>query len=187
MIYLSKGAACKDPVTKRPAVCYAGKVFPLSTAEKSIWDNGRFNFVEVKELDDITAVTLLEKLGIVEVEQENTAKTRYRLLTRCFFCPAKKDANHHRMSVDENKLYTWLRYAGLRLTVAELVYLTDHRVEPTEDLLHKKNRQALVERIYTVDTIADRILESQMELARSRDLVTENLMGLLRKRYAILL
>lgn len=187
MIYLSKGAACKDPVTKRPSVCYAGKVFPLSQAEKRIWDNGRFSFIEVNEQDDIDTIARLNELGIVETEQENTAESRYRLLTRCFFCPVKKDANQHRMSADENKLYTWLRYAGLRLTVAELIYLADRRIEPTEDLLHEKNRQALVERIYTIDTIADRILEGQMESARCRDKVTENLMGLLRKKYAIVL
>ena len=187
MIYLSKGAACKDPVTKRPSVCYAGKVFPLNPAEKRIWDNGRYSFIEPKEQEDIDAVLRLEELGIAEVEQENTADSRYHLLTRCFFCPAKKVGNHHRMSSDENRLYTWLRYAGLRLTVAELIYLADHRVEPTEDLLHEKNRQALVERIYTVDTIADRILENQMESARCRDQITENLMGLLRKRFAIVL
>lgn len=187
MIYLSKGAACKDPVTQCPAVCYAGKVFPLIMEEKKIWDNGRFGFIETKEQNDIETVNRLEELGIVETEQENTAISRYRLLTRCFFCPVKKDVNMRRMSADENKLYTWLRYAGFRLTVAELIFLEDRRVEPTDDLLREQNRQALVERIYTVDTIADRILEGQMETARCRDKVTENLMGLLRKRYAIVL
>lgn len=187
MIYLSKGAACKDPLTKRPAVCYAGKVYPLSAAEKRIWDNGRFGFIETGKRDDMEAVTRLGELGIMEAEQENTADSRYHLLTRCFFCPAKKAVNLRRMSVDENRLYTWIRYAGLRLTVAELIYLVDHRVEPTEDLLHEQNRQALVEKIYTVDTIADRILEGQMEFARCRDKVIENLIGLLRKRYVIVL
>lgn len=187
MIYLSKGAACLDPVTRRPSVCYAGRVFRLQQNEKKIWDNGRFGFVEPSKQDEIDTALHLEKLGIAGIEQENTAVSRYRLLTGCFFCPVKRNKNFRLLTSDETVLYTWIRYAGLRLTVAELIYLAEHRIEPTEALLHEKNRQALVERIYTTDTIADRVLEAQMESARCRDRITENLMALLRKKYVILL
>ena len=81
----------------------------------------------------------------------------------------------------------WLTKAGLHLTSAELIYLIDHDVPPSEDLLYTSNRQALVERIYTVDTTADCILETQMEAVASRDNVVNTVLRLIKKKKLVIL
>lgn len=81
----------------------------------------------------------------------------------------------------------WLKYAGIRLTVAELVYLFENKVKPTQDLLYTDNRQRLIERIYTKDTIADNLLEIQMESAGCRDDIIKGLMRLLKKKQILVL
>ena len=62
----------------------------------------------------------------------------------------------------EKEILIWLKNAGIHLSVAELIYLIEHKVEPSDDLLYEENRQALVEKIYTTENIANNILENQM-------------------------
>lgn len=73
------------------------------------------------------------------------------------------------------------------IRIAELVYLIENGIKPTQDLLHTDNRQKLIERIYTVDTIADNLLENQMETAKCRDAVVQSLMRLLKKKLVLVL
>lgn len=186
MIYLSKGVSCRDS-SGSDAVSYAGKIVKLNREQKILWENGRYGFAETADPEEKTTVATLIRLGLAECEVKSDAVSQYRLLTRCFICPAKKDYNLHRLRDDEREIYTWLSLAGIRLTVAELIYLTEHGIKPTEDLLYAKNRQALVERIYTRETIADRILECQMEDARCRDSIVNCLANMLRKNYLIVL
>lgn len=82
---------------------------------------------------------------------------------------------------------TWLREAGLVLTMAELVYLMDRKVQPELSLLGQENKQALVERIYTKDTIFDNVLENQMEHAACREETVKAVLSLLKKKYIIML
>ena len=81
----------------------------------------------------------------------------------------------------------WLREAGLRLTVAELVYLTERRISPSAKLLGVENRQKLVSLIYTENNIRENILENQMEKARCRDFVVESLLTLLKRKRLVLI
>lgn len=81
----------------------------------------------------------------------------------------------------------WLTKAGLRLSTAELIYLVDRDVRPCEKLLYTTNRQALVERIYTVDTISDNVLETQMEAAKRRDDTVQALLQLIKKKRIVVL
>ena len=85
------------------------------------------------------------------------------------------------------QILNWLKYAGVRLSVAELVYLFEHKIEASQEILYTDNRQRLIERIYTKDTISDNILEIQMEYAECRDEVITGLMRLLRKKQLIVL
>ena len=87
----------------------------------------------------------------------------------------------------EQTILQWLRKAGLRLTTAELVYLMEKDIHPQEQLLYEENRQALVETIYTVDTIADNVLETQMEHAAARDSVVESVTRLVSKKKIVVL
>ena len=70
------------------------------------------------------------------------------------------------MNAEEKNILVWLREAGLRLTMAELIYLRERKIPPTLDLLGTENRQRLVERIYNIDNIFDNLLEDQMELSK---------------------
>ena len=78
-------------------------------------------------------------------------------------------------------MLTWLREAGLRLTIAELIFLRERKILPTLDLLGTENRQRLVERIYNIDNIFDNLLEDQMELSKLRNDTVLVILELLRK------
>ena len=84
-------------------------------------------------------------------------------------------------------MLTWLRGAELHLTMAELVFLCEHLVEPSPELFDEGNAQALTERIYTPETIQDNALEKLMERAGRRDEAVKAVMSLLRKKLAVLL
>ena len=87
----------------------------------------------------------------------------------------------------EKWMLQWLRNAGIRLSTAELVYLREHEILPEEKYFYQENRQVLIEKIYTKDTIADNLLEQQMENAGCRDEVVRTLMKLLAKKKILLL
>ncbi len=91
------------------------------------------------------------------------------------------------MPAKEKTILSWLRNAGIRLTAAELVFLQEHGIAPEEMYLYPENRQTLVEAIYTKDTIADNLLEHQMETAECRDKVIRTLMKLLNKKKILIL
>ena len=149
------------------------------------WLNGRFNFAEAIGHNE-PPVAYLQKLGLVETEADNDELSRYRIASRCIFCPADTTKASVLRAMDK-EILQWLKNAGVRLTVAELVYLIENGVKPTQDLLYTDNRQKLIERIYTVDTIADNLLENQMETAKCRDAVVQSLMRLLKKKLVLVL
>lgn len=77
----------------------------------------------------------------------------YRALTQCVLTPAKPQGVRAILSARQKELLLWLTEAGLRLTTAELVFLTEHHVAPQINLLGDRNRQNLTETIYTQETI----------------------------------
>ena len=184
MIYLSKGIVCKGSTEQRLTIAHSGQEFLLVGTEAAVWQNGQFGFGKTTEG---WALEHMQRMGLVEYEAEDSPVSRYRILTRCICCPGKTKGLQLPLRAQEHSIYTWLSKAGLRLTPAELVYLTEHRISPSENLLYEGNRQALVERIYTVDTIQDNVLENQMENAASRDTVVALLLQLLKKKRLILL
>mgnify|MGYP001122744877 CR=1 FL=1 len=131
-------------------------------------------------------VAYLQKLGLVETETDNDELSRYRIASRCIFCPADTTESVVLRAMDK-EILQWLKNAGVRLTVAELVYLIENGIKPTQDLLYTDNRQRLIERIYTVNTIADNLLENQMETAKCRDAVVQSLTRLLKKKLVLVL
>ena len=81
----------------------------------------------------------------------------------------------------------WLANAGLRLSVAELIYLIEHKIKPENSLFYTENTQVLVETIYTQNTIYDNILENQMLDANCREEVVQLLLRLLSKKRIVML
>ena len=54
-------------------------------------------------------------------------------------------------------------------------------------MLGQENKQALVERIYTKNTIFDNVLENQKEHAACREETVKAVLSLLKKKYIIML
>ena len=111
----------------------------------------------------------------------------YRAMTQCVLVPAKTGKLRMPLNPLESQTLQWLREAGLRLTMAELVCLREHGIAPSAVLLGEENRQALTETIYTQETIFDNVLEAQMERASCREEMVRAVLGLLKKKRIVLL
>ena len=187
MIYLSKGIVQKSSTEQMLWITHCGQDYKLTGMESALWLNGRFEFATAKSAAAERAVRHLERMGLVEVESGNSPVDRYRILTRCICCPAAFTKPEMPMPYREKTVLQWLREAGIRLTVAELIFLQEHRIVPAPELLGSENRQALVETIYTQENIEDGILEQAMERAACRDTVVAALLRLLEKKKIIIL
>ena len=186
MIYLSQGIVQKGSNEQLLQVLHCGQIYELTENDAAIWLNGRFSFETAEEPNELIALEHLKNRGLVEAEQEHDAYAQYQIATRCIFCPADRKP-HIPLATIDSFLLMWMRNAGLHLTVAELIYLYENNIHPCPELCYERNRQKLVERIYTVDTIADNILENQMAQMPSRDKVVASLMRLLRKKRVLVL
>lgn len=185
MIYLTKGIVQEGSTEQLLFVLYGGQRYELAGKSATAWLNGRFNFAKTAECDD-SVVIYLQRLGLAETEPDDHDLSRYRIASRCIFCPT--DAKCPAILDRQDKMILqWLKNAGIRLSVAELVYLVENDVRPTQELLYTDNRQRLIERIYTADTIADNLLEHQMETAKCRDAVVRSLLRLLKKKLVLVL
>lgn len=188
MIYISKGLVCSGSTEALLMVSRHGKEFQLTGALAVLWLNGRYGFCSTKTPQEESALQQLVRMGLAESETEDCMVSRYRILSRCILCPAKSmGVAEPVFRKQEQTILQWLRKAGLRLTTAELVYLMEKDIHPQEQLLYEENRQALVETIYTVDTIADNVLETQMEHAAARDSVVESVTRLVSKKKIVVL
>lgn len=182
MIYISKGIVLEHSTEELLFVRRCGTDFQLNGAEAALWLNGRTGFSEAIAS---AAANHLYRMGLIDWEDEDTPLSRYRILTRCILCPTDT-IELLPLRWQQAHFMLWLREAGLRLTVAELVYLTERRISPSAKLLGVENRQKLVSLIYTENNIRENILENQMEKARCRDFVVESLLTLLKRKRLVL-
>lgn len=188
MKYIAKGIVAEGSTEHILKIRRGGYEFQLTGNRARLWINGRFGVADadgtnpwyVKELLHLKRVGLAEPVG---EEPEGV----YRALTQCVLVPAKTGKLRAPLNALESQTLQWLREAGLRLTMAELVFLQEHGISPISSLLGEENRQALTETIYTQDTIFDNVLEAQMEHAPCRDEVVRAVLGLLKKKRIVLL
>lgn len=187
MIYISKGTVQAKSTEQLLHIYRGNQSIELTGLEAKLWLGGRFEFSEATAPAQLSALVHLSELGLVETSEENSAVAKYRMLTQCVLCAAETQ----KFIITEDKVgfsvLNWVRNAGIHLSLAELVYLHEHDVRPTVDLLYTENRQALIETIYTRDTIFDNILECQMEHAACRDEIVAAIMTLLKHKKIILL
>lgn len=186
MLYISKGMINKSD-SDVLSISRGNQTYRLNGIAAELWNRGRFGFAQTKNIQEENIINSFVKSGLAEREIENTPAAKYHMLTRCVCCPIKSFRPKFLLGALECYLITWIYKAGIRLSTAELVYLYENKILPSKELLHEKNRQALVERIYTADNIADNILEAQMGTAQNRDDVIDAIIGLLRKKYIVLL
>ena len=186
MKYISIGAVAFGSTEYILKVAHGGYSFQLDGVLAKLWLNGRTQFSLVEEPIDIKGLTQLRKMGLA-VQAVECDAGEYRALTHCTIVPAECKFPFLFLSGIEKQVLTWLRGAGLVLSMAELTYLVEKDVDSEEKLLGSGNAQALVERIYNKETIYDNILENQMEHAKSRDKVTRAILTLLKKKRILLL
>lgn len=186
MKYISIGAVSSGSTEYILKIAHGGYTFQLDGVLAKLWLNGRSQFSTVEDPVDIKGLTQLLKMGLA-VQAEECDAGEYRALTHCTIVPAECKFPFLFLSSIEKRVLTWLRGAGLVLSMAELTYLVEKNVESEDKLLGSSNAQALVERIYNKETICDNILENQMEHARSREAVVFAIKKLLSKNRVVLL
>ena len=186
MEFISVGVVLHPSTEQIVNVCHSGQKFQLTGMEAKVWLNGRFGFANAVDPMSKHALRHLESMGLI-LPVTDTEHGRYWTLTRCVICPADKRFPFAGLAPQEKILLKWITKAGLRLSIAELVFLVDRGVEQGSSLLGDENRQALVEKIYTNETIYDNILESDMSHAAACDSTVELVLRLLAKKRVVLL
>ena len=153
MKYISKGMVIKASTEELLFVTRHGTDFQLTDLQAELWLNGRYGFAESGgNILERKALQQLNRQGLVELVESDEPAAEYLALTQCVLVPAQPQGHRVLLSTQEKELLRWLTDAGLHLTAAELVFLAEHRVMPTADLLGERNRQRLTERIYTQET-----------------------------------
>ncbi|WP_409969306.1 hypothetical protein RFF05_05085 [Bengtsoniella intestinalis] len=177
MRYISKGELQQqtgDMIT----VMHYGQRLSIGDADAQIWlaGQGGLNQAEERLLCNLAGrglISCTETIGNETIEV-------FRVLSGCILVPRRRFAIGKKTSI-EREVLTWLRFAGLRMTIAELVQLRTQGIAPVATLLGESNRQALVETLYTTTNIADLVLEAQMEHSPSMPLVVDGVLQLIRK------
>ncbi len=187
MIYISKGIVRADSTEHVLYICRGQQITQLTGMEAKLWLDGRYGFSIVKMPAHVKAIEHLFRMGLVEKSEEDSLLSRYRILTQCVLCAADVPKHNFTLGKVEGSTLKWLMKAGIRLSMAELVYLHEHFIEPIGNLLYIENRQALIETIYTNDTIFDNVLECQMEHAICRDKITAAVLNLLKHKKILVL
>lgn len=187
MLYLSKGVVCKNLTNNKLRIARGNAAITISGMEADVWLAGRFEMITVDNEIRMAIVKVLANKGLAEYEEYSDAVRQYRILSRCISCPAKTGLIHKSLSKSEKTALEWLTKAGIRLSTAELIFLAENKIKPIPSLLYEENRQALIEMIYTKNTIFDNILENHMEQADCRNEVVSALLRLLYKRKIVIL
>lgn len=186
MKYISIGAVMTEGTEHNLVVCRGSNKFTLTGDLAAAWLGGRLGFAEANKSTEEQAVRQLIRMGLAVISRDYSM-AEYRTLTQCTIVPAERKYPYFGVYGMERTVLQWLREAGLVLSMAELVYLIDRNVPLEPKYLGSDNTQALVERIYTKDTIFDNILENQMERAAKREQTVAAVLALLRKKRIVLL
>ena len=186
MKYISIGAVMTEGTEHNFVVCRGSNKFTLTGDLAAAWLGGRLGFAVVNKPEEEKAAQQLIRMGLAVISRDYSM-AEYRTLTQCTIVPAERKYPYFGVHGLERTVLQWLREAGLVLSMAELVYLIDRNVTLEPQYLGSDNTQALVERIYTKDTIFDNILENQMERAAMREQTVAAVLSLLRKKRIVLL
>jgi len=182
VLYISKGILLGNPKGNNVSVSHCGALHRLNNEQAAVWLNGQRKPSCTQTAAQETALIQLSGTGIAEHCDSTEKEALFRLLVNCAICPVQRKFCLSILTRYERRLLKWTRYAGLRLTIAELTLLTERNIKPDPSLLGAQNRQALTETIYFSETISDGILETMMEKSSSRDDTVRAVLGLLKKK-----
>ncbi|MCQ2443027.1 MAG: hypothetical protein MJ077_07975 [Oscillospiraceae bacterium] len=181
MMYISKGAVLPNSTEDLIRVSHQSLTVSLTRTEAALWFNGRDEFTSTESRYELNALDHLRRMNLVEYTDGSDLTAQYRTLTRCMPCVSESHSSDFGLGKHQRHMMRWLRHAGLHLTVAELVKLRELDLAPSDDLLYEKNRQALTETLYTLDTIEDNVLENLMEHSAAMPQTIKTLLSLLKK------
>lgn len=179
MMYLSKGLPVQELDGKEFRVSRGGTIFAMGPKLEALWRAAQRAPQEVP-LGTERFVRRLEQSGLVMTTEEHGKLGNYWLLADCIICPVSENTGSVWPGLD-SRIWTWIEKAGLRLTASELIRLEEQHTQPAPELLGEEGRQKLTERIYTPETISDRVLPILMERSPARDALVDSLLRLLRK------
>lgn len=187
MYYLSKGSVVRGSTEQILKVAHGRNVFELHGREAGLWLDGRFGIRSVFDPAGVKAIRHMERMGIVTSSEQGDAASRYEMLADCIYCPVAVKGIRCVWCRRDRRILTWLRSAGLHLSLAEIIYLEEHGVRPVPELLGEDNRQMLTERIYDIGMIQDGVLEREMAASPMRDVVISSILRLIKMKRVILL
>lgn len=183
MLYLSKGLLinqCRGAAT----VNRCGSVHELKNEQARDWLAGHTGVQYLGK----ARLAALEEMGLVETQPgKEFNKEVFHIFCNSVLAPRQRKLTYMGLNAEEKRLLRWIREAGLRLTAAELVKLTEADIEPDAQYLGGENRQRLVELIYTKENISDGALEAAMEISPALPGTVKTLLNLLKKKRIILI
>lgn len=185
MLYISKGVAQKDGDAEHVKIDRFGKTYTLEGPSARLWLAGGHDVREACESE--LRPLMQDGLAAANDDDADYLIRVFRLLSGCILATDTRPRLRRGLSANDRRTLSWLRKAGIRLTAAELCYLNDQNIAPEMQYLGKENRQALVERIYTADTIEDGALEACMETSRALPETVGAILRLFERGYLFLL
>lgn len=186
MLFISKGIPEKGGISVELRIVLGGQTFALFGLDEELWLRGHFGFAETKSREEETSVQNLLHNGLAEYTSRKDSGARYAILSRCMIIPSEP-GKRNALTKEEKILLSWIRDAGFRLSLSELIFLYENRIRPTKNLLGVDNRQALTARLYPDGEIVANVLETRMASSRARDTVVDAVIGLLQKKRVVLL
>ena len=186
MLHISKGAILRPCDIDEIIVSRCGCDYTLHNPQAKLWLNGRYKISEATFENQKQPLCLLEKIGLIESSEDIGDIAKYRMLTNCVICKAAISAPRLLLNSKERWVYKWTAGAGGKLTISELIFLVENGIDPKPFLLGADNWQALVNTIYTADTISDGILDVMMERSPAMPKTVAAVLGLLQKKRILL-
>lgn len=188
MIYLSKGILVHGPKKNRLLVRHFGLPTEITGVDIDVWLNGRRGFAYTQTKEEDAALERLVNRHLANCELTRGGLSEYKILRKCLICPSKGvHLGIPPLSRTERTVLTWLKKAGIHLSLAELISLFDKGVEPTADLLYRENTRKLMNIIHPSRITIAYELENRMMHSIARKSIVDAVMRLLYRNRVFLM
>ncbi len=182
MIYISQGMELKGSTENLVKVHSFRGRYELNGKKAMLWKRGRKGFATIYTIEEERALLELEKEHLVEFTESRDMRARYFLLMRCMLYVPPKQRIGLSMNAYDRRIFYWLKKAGYRLDVGELIYLTEHKIQPSKLLLGEEQGVRLYQTIHVRQLEIGRDFEMRMSVARCREEVVESVIRLVQQR-----
>ncbi len=182
MIYISKGMEVKGSTKSLVKIHSFTGMYELNGQKAMLWKRGRQDFATVYTIEEERALFELKKEHLVEFTESQDMRTRYFLLFRCILYVPKKSRIGFLTNTYDRRIFYWLKKAGYRLDIGELIYLMEHKVQPSKLLLGEEQGGRLYRTIHVRQLEIGRDFELRMSVARCREEVVDSVIRLVQQR-----